>query len=288
LPSLNERQQNAPPHDNTEMLTIVTLLVAVLALMVSAAALAIAWFQLRLQRDAAGGRGFIFDIARVTPLTDAATIPWYRVLVKFIGNERTEVSLHLERDGLPCDPDELGFQKPPPLRHQMSGNDGPLIWIFDLHEDVADGLWCVLTWVEPYGDAVRTCAFRRRLGDDPQYEEWRWYRFLRERRRIESWGGRQRWSLIKRVVGKARSLGHWRPYRLRPLQPGQAPIGSEVNVALIPEMQRLILTPEMQRQILTPEMQDQILTPEMQDQILTPEMQDQILTPEMQFEKIQY
>ena len=36
--------------------------VSVLAFVVSGAALAIAWWQLVLQRDAAGGRGVIFDI----------------------------------------------------------------------------------------------------------------------------------------------------------------------------------------------------------------------------------
>jgi hypothetical protein len=40
------------------------LAVAILAFMVSGAALVIAWWQLVLQRDAAGGRGIIFDVRR--------------------------------------------------------------------------------------------------------------------------------------------------------------------------------------------------------------------------------
>lgn len=227
-----------PPHDNTEMLTILTLLVAVIALLVSAAALSVAWFQLILQRNSTGGRGLIFDITQEKKRTLVA----YRVLVKVIGNDRDEISLHLMHDSHPCDLDELGVTQPPPLRHRMTGSDEPLIWEFELDADAAKGIWCAVTWVEPYGDAIRTCAFRRRLGDKLQYEEWRWFRFMRERRLIETWVRNRRywpiWPVLNGPVPREPwRLGSWRKYRMRPLRAGQTPLDSDPSRALFSEMQ---------------------------------------------------
>jgi hypothetical protein len=223
------------------MVTTLTLLVAVLALMVSAAALAIAWSQLRLQRDAAGGRGLIFKVEKeqvgLIGATNVTGTERYRVTVKFLGNVRDEVSLHLVRDEHPRDPAVPSIVERTLMREQLSWNDGQDVRNFDLEKDSAQGLWCVLSWVEPYGDGIRTCAFRRPLGDVSLLEEWRWVRFLRARRRIESWGHRQPWALIRLVVGTPRKLGCWRLYRLRDLEPGQGPIESDVNEAVVPQAQ---------------------------------------------------
>jgi hypothetical protein len=232
------------------MLTVLTLLVAVLALLVSAVALAIAWSQLRLQRDAAGGRGLIFTVKqqqqtleRLIGVKDVTA--HYEVTVKLLGNERDDVSLHLVKppDVRPCDPQALGIEAPRPIRGQWLGaSSSDPAWSFDLAVGVARDLWCVLSWVEPYGDGIRTCGFRQGLSDDDPrlVEEWRWFRFMRARRRIESWGERQRWALLSDVVGKQRKLGYWRPYRLRPLKPCQGPIElPELDGAFTPDSQPL-------------------------------------------------
>lgn len=212
--------------------------VSVLALVVAGAALAIAWWQLVLQRDAAGGRGIIFDIRapmrKIHERSDGTRhiTNGYRVYVRTVGNDRYEVSVHLERDGRRLDSDELeslGIDKPPPVLNRWTCDDEPIRWNFDLEPDVAEGLWCVLLWVSPYGEAIRTDGFRRRLGHEPQFEEWHWSRFYRSRRRFESWGARRRWAWTRRLLGRPQHLGAWRPYLIRELQAGQSPSHSAVD-----------------------------------------------------------
>lgn len=214
------------------------LLVSVLAFVVSGAALAIAWWQLVLQRDAAGGRGVIFDInapmRKVLDRRDGTQhiTNGYRVYVRTVGNERYEVSVHLERNGQKLDADELerlGIEAPPPVLSRWSCEDDPIRWNFDLEPEVAEDLSCVLLWVSPYGSGVRPDGFRRRLGREPQFDEWRWRRFYRTRRKFESWGARRRWGLARRWLGKPQRLGEWRPYLVRELQAGQGPTHSRAD-----------------------------------------------------------
>ncbi|RFZ15668.1 hypothetical protein DSM43518_00220 [Mycobacterium marinum] len=209
------------------------LMVAVLAFVVSGSALVIAWWQLVLQRDAAGGRGVIFDvnapmrtIHRRRDGTERVT-NGYRVYVRLVGNDRYEVTVHLERDGRPIEPSDLGIKdKPPPVLHRWTSEDDPIRWNFDLDPAVAEDLWCVLSWVSPFGEGIRTDAYRRRLGHNPQFEQWHWFRFFGPRRRIETWASRNGPTWFRRWVGKARPLGEWRPHRMRALQPGQSPLSS--------------------------------------------------------------
>lgn len=148
------------------------LMVAVLAFIVSGAALVIAWWQLVLQRDAAGGRGVIFDISRPSRFTDNTTEPPtvvenYRVLVKIAGNERHEVLAYLERDGVALDEFDPGYVKPLPVSHRLTCEDDPLVWEFGLDPEVASALRCVLLWVEPFRDGLRNEGFRRPLSGVP-------------------------------------------------------------------------------------------------------------------------
>lgn len=208
------------------------LVVAILAFVVSGSALVIAWWQLVLQRDAAGGRGMIFDVRHphrsvarkggVETITDE-----YRVFVMLVGNDRHEVGVHLERDGRQLERGEPGYPDSPPVLHRMTSESDPIDWRFHLTPDVAGDLWCVLTWGEPFGDGIRTAGFRRRLCE-PEFEHWRWFRSYRARRRLQSWGSRRQWGWVRRWLGKPRRLGAWRPYALRDLQPGQSPMHSQV------------------------------------------------------------
>lgn len=114
------------------------LTVAVLAFLVSAAALLIAWWQLVLQRDAAGGRGIIFEVHR--PHHKEARIGGevfvtdeYYVLVKLVGNDLHEAAVHLERHGRPLQFGDRGYiDETPETLHRFTCEDEPLIWEFEL------------------------------------------------------------------------------------------------------------------------------------------------------------
>jgi hypothetical protein len=212
------------------------LLVAVLAFVVSGAALFIAWWQLLLQRDAAGGRGIVFGVRRPSRMIDRRggvdTISYgYRVLVKLVGNDRHQVGVHLERNGRELEEGDRGYVEPPDLIHRMTCEHEPINWRFDLTAEDARDLWVVLSWVDPFGPAIRTSGFRCKLDppNPPQYQEWHWFAFFRARRRFESWGARRRWTPAQRWLGKPRRLGKWRPYSVRELQPGQSPLHSQAD-----------------------------------------------------------
>ena len=209
--------------------------ISVLAFAVSALSMVLAWRQLGLQRDVAGGRGVLFDVIRPsrtihqTDTTERITES-YRAIVRIVGNDRHEVGIYLQRGGRLLEEGEAGYVEPPSLRHRMTCEDEPIVWKFDLDEDVANDLWCVLVWVEPFGDAIRTYGFRRRLSgassEQVRFEQWHWYRFFRARRRFESWAAQHGPKWFQRIAGRPRRLGEWRPYRLRPLQPGQSPLNT--------------------------------------------------------------
>jgi hypothetical protein len=190
-----------------------------------------------LQRNASGGRGAIFDIRRPSRFIDNTTEPPtvvenYRVLVKIAGSERHEVLAYLERDGVALTEWDPGFAKPLPVRHLLICEDDPLVWEFGLSPEIASELCCVLLWVEPFRDGLRNEGFRRPLSsvlsDDPPFEQWRWCRFFRARRRFESWTAEHGPRWFRKWAGRPRRLGEWRRYALRPLQPGQSPITSGV------------------------------------------------------------
>lgn len=211
------------------------LLVSALALLVSGAALLIAWWQLILQRDAAGGRGILFEVHR--PYRQEARIggelfvtDGYYVLVKLVGNDLHEVGVHLERDGRPLQFGDPGYvAKAPETLHRLTCEDDPLTWRFELSRDDAQDLYCVLSWVAPYGPGVRTNAYRRPLSPPHTLEEWLWFRSFRIRTWIQGWGARRRLSPIRRVLGRPRRVAEWRVVRGRDLRPGQSPMYSRAS-----------------------------------------------------------
>ncbi|MCV6978121.1 hypothetical protein [Mycobacterium bourgelatii] len=201
----------------------------------SAAALLIAWWQLVLQRDAAGGRGIIFEVHR--PHHKEARIGGevfvtdeYYVLVKLVGNDLHEAAVHLERHGRPLQFGDRGYiDETPETLHRFTCEDEPLIWEFELSPHDARDLCCVLSWVAPYGPGVRTNAFRRALSPPFELEQWHWFRSFRARTWVQGWGARRRWRLIRRVLSRPRRVGEWRPVRGRELQPGQSPMYSRAS-----------------------------------------------------------
>lgn len=208
------------------------LTVAILAFVVSGAALVIAWWQLVLQRDVAGGRGITFAVGRyhrtVTCRRGIETITNdYHVEVGLVGNDRHMVAVHLERDGRQLGPGDVGWVESPSVLSRMTCDGDPIDWRFELNSEAALDLWIVLTWVSPFRDGVRTEAFRRRLDVlEPDLEQWHWFRSYRMRRWLESWGVRRQWRWARKWLGKPRRLGKWRPYGGRELQPGQSPMDS--------------------------------------------------------------
>jgi hypothetical protein len=211
------------------------LVVALLAFVVSAAALVIAWWQLVLQRDAAGGRGIIFEVHRPHHKVERRggveiTTDSYWVLVKLVGNDLHEVAVHLERDGRQLERGNPGLdEETPELLHRLTCEHDPIIWEFELSPDDARDLYCVLSWVAPYGPAVRTNAFRRALSPPHELDEWHWFRSFRARRWIESWGARRRWRWARRLLSRPHRIAEWRPVRSRDLQPGQSPMYSRTS-----------------------------------------------------------
>jgi hypothetical protein len=211
---------------------VLSILIAALALVVSGAALVIAWWQLVLQRDAAGGRGIVFEVHR--PHHKEARIAGelfvtdeYYVLVKLVGNDLHEVAVHLERDGRPLQFGDPGYvDEAAEKRHRMTCEQDPIIWEFELSPDDVRDLFCVLSWVAPYGPGVRTNAFRRPLSPPYELEEWHWFRSFRVRTRIQGWGSRRRWRLARRMLGRPHRVAKWRPVRGRDLLPGQSPMYS--------------------------------------------------------------
>jgi len=147
-----------------------------------------------------------------------------------VGNDRHEVTLHLERDGAALEEGDVGYVERLPTVHKMTCDDDPLIWKFGVDHEDAESLRCILLWVEPFGDAIRSHGFRRKLrGADiekAEFEEWHWYQFFRFRRRFESWAAQHGPRWFREKAGRPRRLGEWRPYRMRALQPGQTPLTS--------------------------------------------------------------
>jgi hypothetical protein len=218
---------------NGSMVDGAALIVALGALMVSAAALFIAWWQLVLQRDAAGGRGIIFEVRRQLHQEsriggELLVTDVYGVLVKLVGNDLHEVGVHLERGGRPLQFGDPGYvRQGAEKRHRMTCEQEPIVWEFELSPEDAHDLYCVLSWVAPYGPGIRTNAFRRPLAPPSELEEWRWFRSFRFRKWLEGVVARRRW--LRSMLGRPLQFAEWRPVRGLGLQPGQSPMNSRAN-----------------------------------------------------------
>jgi hypothetical protein len=154
--------------------TVLDILLGLVAL----AALVVAAGQLRLQRTTAGGRGLFLgadrtghQIVRETPNGKVITNS-YRVEVGTAGPKVWhELQVHLEKDGreftMPGMPDR------PETRKSMSCDSERIVWDFYLTPEDGEKVWCLVTWAEPRGPALRTDALAIALRGGSVYK-WRW------------------------------------------------------------------------------------------------------------------
>jgi hypothetical protein len=188
-------------------------------------AVVIAWSQLRIQQDDAGGRGFGFQIVSDVAVINGVKAYHFEAIIELFGpGDRYEVALHLERDGRQLQPGEPGFNMLAGNVKKMSCNDPPLRWPFNVQADVVDDLWCVASWVEPLGDSIWSHAYAMPLRDRDRIYEWHWYRGRVLRRRIEDWCSRHGPDWFRRRAGRRHALGRWKLHRDLGPGVGQAPI----------------------------------------------------------------
>lgn len=208
-----------------------TLLVALVALAVSMWAAIIAYQQLRAGKDAAGGRGIAFDVAKVTQFViNNQTRANYRAYVELFGpGSRYQAELCLVRGGQYLLRSEVewdeGFEpdddrKAITTRKVLSCMDEPLRWDFSvLPADRASDMWCMFTWVDPRADELWTGAYARRLSSPGVLYEWHWYVTRRIRKWLYYWGiaERKRQWRWHRAAAQKRPLGAWREHHPRHL-----------------------------------------------------------------------
>jgi hypothetical protein len=173
------------------------------------------WSQYTLERNAAGGRGVMFALRRATWKTvyNGVDVEDFKVKVELFGpGIRHQVALHLERNGRQLESDEIGYVEPLKSLKSMSCDTPPILWDFKIPADAARGLWCILSWVEPSGDALWTYSYARKLMREDDLFEWRWYRT----RRIRRW--------LQALNLRVRPLGRWRRVKVRGVHQGQGSI----------------------------------------------------------------
>jgi hypothetical protein len=188
-------------------------------------ALGVAWFQYRLQRDTAGGRGIVLAAGPTGARTVIAgkTTDSHTVSVRLVGpGIRHEVALDLERDGRKFEVDD----RPAP-RRSVTYESQPIDWRFKLSPEDADRVWCVVTWVDPRGPNLRTGAYSMRVrGQD--YYQWRWFPGSRYIGLLSEIASRHGPYWFRKRVGRARPLGRWRKRRDPAFREGNGPLGLSV------------------------------------------------------------
>src|SRR5690348_4860590 len=124
--------------------------------LITVTALAVAWGQLRLQRTTAGGRGLLLGAGPtgMQMVRNGIVSNRYRVEVKIAGPKVWhELGVVLEKDG-------REFEAPdrPPTRKTMTSESEAIVWDFELSPEDGERVWCLVTWAEPRGSALRTDA----------------------------------------------------------------------------------------------------------------------------------
>lgn len=194
-----------------------TIATAMVALSVSVWAAMVTQWQLRISRNTSGGRGVLFSVKRRRRFTDndGVITNTFRVEVELVGpGVRHQVAVLLERDGRPLDRFGDPWVETEDARKSMSCNDKPIEFEFDVTAQAAEGVWCLLTWVDPRGEEIWTGAYARPLASPDELYEWHWYRSKRFRR----------WFQHRVRRGQVRPLGKWHPYKGLDIEDGQGPI----------------------------------------------------------------
>lgn len=179
-----------------------------LALAVAAWSLYVMTRQLTVARSASGGRAMVFTVGNTgrpehPPRFDEpnergvrqlAVESEYRVRLAVAGpSVLHQASVFLVDQGGDSD-----YQHPerPDTRITMTAADEPIDWTFSVPKEVADNMWAVVTWREPYLEGIHSLAIARWLnGNDTYwlnlYRPWsRWMRI-----RVRNWARKHpRWS----------------------------------------------------------------------------------------------
>ena len=222
-----------------------TLVIASVALIVSVWAAIVTQSQLRLDRNAAGGRGILFWLrrrSRFTPNDGGPTMDTYRVTVELFGpGVRHGVALILERDGIPVDRFDEAWADSPDTRKSMSCDDERIEWDIEIPASAIDDLWCVLTWTDPDGEALWSGAYAIPLTNPSEMYLWRWHRSRRTRRAFQHWGRGSKGPDGFRYLyaAKVRSLGRWNRVEELGIADGQGPIKLGVAPDVAPRPRRM-------------------------------------------------
>jgi hypothetical protein len=117
----------------------------------------------------------------------------------------------------------------------MGCTDEPIQWDFSVipAQAVTDDVWCMLTWLDPRGQALWTGAYARRLNEPAELYEWRWHQTRELRRWLQTWGagslGPDGFRYL--VAAKERPLGKWRQHPQRGILERQGPAWNLGQVA---------------------------------------------------------
>lgn len=181
-----------------------SLFFSVVAAVASVWGLTIMQGQLRVARNAAGGRAMNVTTVdgKVTLDADGLEVSRVRKLVVSVSGPgiRHGVVAQLRVKGR-----RVTKTHTLPM---MDCNSRPLILEYNVRaESLDDSLW-VINWLDPYGNAVRSGSIRMKVGVR-SIEEWRWHRAANQRR------------YLQRRIGYTRRLGKWRAIEDDTLKPGQ-------------------------------------------------------------------
>lgn len=188
--------------------------------LVALAALVVAAGQLRLQRTTAGGRGLLLGAGPTgTQIVHNGKVTQsYRVEVGVAGPKVWhEVAVCFEKDGR-----EFEAPNRPDIRKSMSCDSERIIWDFHLSPEDGEKVWCVVSWAEPRGDALRTNALAIAVRGGPVYK-WRWFPGHLYIGWLSEDASRHGPAWFRERFGRARPLGRWRKYRDAAFRDGNGP-----------------------------------------------------------------
>jgi len=181
--------------------------------------------QLFLQRTTTGGRGILLSVGRIGIQTVHENLgtktDGYRVDVTVAGpGVWHEVAVHLEIDG-----HEFHAVNRPGSRPAMSCESEPIAWNLDLTRQVADEVWCVVTWAAPSGPTLRTAALATPLRAGGAIYQWRWFIGFRYLEQLSEFASHHGPDWFRDRFGRPRPLGRWKKFRGAPLRDGNGPLG---------------------------------------------------------------
>lgn len=197
-------------------------------------ALVVAWRQLVLSQNLAGGRQFEFSSWRVEDAEsledDGIVYQLCTVKVKLTGPAVLHsVFVHLEVDGERRRPGSYSARlnpsdRNPRLRKTLTSADPQIDWEFWLPVDVIPNAKCLLSWLETFGEGIRTAALRQDL-TTPDVEQWRWYLGHRYRSAFRRWAAERRPWFLTQKLAKPRPLGRYVKINTEQMRDGEGPFG---------------------------------------------------------------